>query len=166
MRDGLVEQTGTPLELYDRPANQYVTGFIGAPAMNFIRAEMTNDGLRLTCGVVLPLTPRPTAASTPLVFGIRPEDLQVVGADVPGAMRGTVVVVDPTGSETTVIVECEGGRLTAVLREAWSSRRSSASAQTGGRLRAYCSTPRVSGWRQRKGLKRTYGTVPYPGHLR
>jgi multiple sugar transport system ATP-binding protein len=117
MRDGCVEQTGTPLELYDRPVNRFVAGFIGLPAMNFFAAEITNGGLRLPFGITLPFTSNVACTSTPLVFGIRPEHLQIAGPDVAGAIRGTVAVVEPTGSETTVIVECEGGRLTALIRE-------------------------------------------------
>ena len=121
MRDGHVEQIGTPLELYDRPVNQFVAGFIGLPAMNFVSSEITNGGLRLPCGVVLPETSRlstgATSGSSSVVFGIRPEHLQLVAPDVAGAIHGTVAVVEPTGSETTVIVESEAGRLTALIRE-------------------------------------------------
>ncbi len=117
MKDGCVEQIGTPLELYDCPANQFVAGFIGLPAMNFLATEITDGGLRLPCGVVLPLTSTVTGASTPSAFGIRPEHLQLVDAGIKGAICGKVAVVEPTGSETTVTVECDGGRLTALIRE-------------------------------------------------
>jgi multiple sugar transport system ATP-binding protein len=117
MRDGRVEQTGTPLELYDRPANQFVAGFIGLPAMNFVSAEATSGGLKLACGVDLPLASTPAPVSTHLVFGVRPEHLRLVDGDAAGAIHGKVVVVEPTGSETTVIVESESGRITALLRE-------------------------------------------------
>ena len=117
MRDGLVEQTGAPLELYDRPANQFVAGFIGSPAMNFVNVEMAAGGLRLPCGVVLPLTSPLMPAAAPFVFGIRPEHLRLADAGAVESIRGTVAVVEPTGSETTVIVESAGGRLTALLRE-------------------------------------------------
>jgi multiple sugar transport system ATP-binding protein len=91
-----------------------VAGFIGLPAMNFIAAEVTDGGLRLPCGVVLPVASTSSAVST---FGVRPEHLQLVSEETAGAIRGKVVVVEPTGSETTVIVESQGGRLTAVIRE-------------------------------------------------
>ncbi len=117
MRDGLVEQTGTPLELYDRPANQFVAGFIGSPSMNFIAAERTESGLKLPCGIVLPLNSTFAAASKSLVFGVRPEHLQLTGTGTEGTISGTVAVVEPTGSETTLVVESAGGRLTALLRE-------------------------------------------------
>ncbi len=117
MRDGRVEQTGSPLELYDRPANQFVAGFIGSPVMNFVPAEVAGGALRLPCGVTLPLTAALADALTSVVFGIRPEHLRVVGANVEGAITGTVAVVEPTGSETILIFEWEGGRLTALLRE-------------------------------------------------
>ena len=117
MRDGRVEQTGTPLELYDHPANQFVAGFIGLPGMNFMPAELADGGLKLPFGVVLPLASPVAAVSAPLAFGIRPEHLQLVATDVAGAIRSTVAVVEPTGSETTVVVESEAGRLTALIRE-------------------------------------------------
>ncbi len=117
MRDGRVEQTGTPLELYDRPANQFVAGFLGLPAMNFVPAERADGGLRLPSGLVLPAALGPVALPGSVTFGIRPEHLLLVEPDVPGSISGTVAVVEPTGSETTVIVESEVGRLTALLRE-------------------------------------------------
>jgi ABC-type sugar transport system ATPase subunit len=62
MNAGRVEQCGAPLELYDRPANPFVAGFIGSPAMNFINGRLTADGFEAD-GVVLPLPPRSTASA-------------------------------------------------------------------------------------------------------
>ncbi|MGO7208977.1 ABC transporter ATP-binding protein, partial [Rhizobium ruizarguesonis] len=53
MKDGLIEQSGSPLELYDRPNNLFVAGFIGSPAMNFISGNMTEDGFRTADGLLL-----------------------------------------------------------------------------------------------------------------
>ncbi len=118
MRDGRVEQAGTPLELYDQPVNQFVAGFIGLPAMNFLPAEITNEGLRLPCQVLLPLPETMPGVSGPVLYGVRPEHLQVVGEAQQGLfLCGTVAVVEPTGSETTVTVDCEGNRVTAMIRE-------------------------------------------------
>src|SRR6187401_2311491 len=74
MKDGLIEQSGSPLELYDRPSNLFVAGFIGSPAMNFIKGSMTNEGFRTEDGLVLPSERRPSGAVT---YGIRPEHIRL-----------------------------------------------------------------------------------------
>jgi multiple sugar transport system ATP-binding protein len=118
MHDGIVEQMGAPLELYDRPANLFVAGFIGSPAMNFIDGRLEGAGLALSSGVVLPLDRQPPAqVGSKLTYGIRPEHLQVAPAGAPGSIPATVAVVEPTGSDTTVIVKAEDGNLTVLLRE-------------------------------------------------
>jgi multiple sugar transport system ATP-binding protein len=118
MHDGIVEQVGAPLELYDRPANRFVAGFIGSPAMNFIDGRVDQDGLALPSGAVLPLEGQPSMApGSKLTYGIRPEHLQIAPAGTPGSIPATVAVIEPTGSDTTLIVKAEGGNLTVVLRE-------------------------------------------------
>ena len=96
MRDGGVEQIGSPLELYDAPANTFVAGFIGSPAMNLIRGRMTSRGFETPDGVVLPTDSRTPEA---VVYGIRPEHLELVDEGV----EMTVKVLEPTGAETQVI---------------------------------------------------------------
>ncbi len=98
MQGGRVEQIGTPLELYDRPANRFVAGFIGSPAMNFFDGEVVSDGFRDTGGAIWPLPPGgpPGRAA---VYGIRPEHLRLA----PGGLPLKVQVLEPTGSETQVI---------------------------------------------------------------
>ncbi|QFU17162.1 ABC transporter ATP-binding protein [Microvirga thermotolerans] len=118
MHDGVVEQIGAPLELYDRPANLFVAGFIGSPAMNFVQGTLGGQGIVLESGAVLPLESRPGLADgSRLTVGIRPEHLQIVPAGTPGAIPATVSVVEPTGSDTTVIARAEGGSLTVVVRD-------------------------------------------------
>ncbi|HZW46927.1 MAG TPA: TOBE domain-containing protein, partial [Microvirga sp.] len=118
MHDGIVEQIGAPLELYDRPANRFVAGFIGSPAMNFIDGRLEQAGLVLPSGAVLPLEAQPSAApSSKLTYGIRPEHLQIAPAGTPGSIPATISVIEPTGSDTTLIARAEGGNLTIVLRE-------------------------------------------------
>jgi len=118
MHDGIVEQIGAPLDLYDRPANLFVAGFIGSPAMNFIEGTLAGQGIALKSGASLPLEARPNLAEgAPLTVGIRPEHLQIVPAGTPGAIPATVAVVEPTGSDTTVIAKAEGGNLTVVVRD-------------------------------------------------
>ena len=97
MQGGRVEQIGTPLDLYDRPANRFVAGFIGSPAMNFIEGAVEAGGFRDRAGSLWPLPPGDLRLGT-AVYGIRPEHLQLVADGIP--MR--VGVLEPTGSETQV----------------------------------------------------------------
>src|SRR6516165_2094355 len=76
MHDGRVEQIGAPLEIYDRPGNVFVAGFIGSPAMNFFKGTVRRNGaaeFRGADGLTLPLTTPPAADGRPVVYGVRPE---------------------------------------------------------------------------------------------
>jgi multiple sugar transport system ATP-binding protein len=116
MRDGVVEQRGGPLELYDRPANLFVAGFIGSPAMNFVPGRVRAGAVEVGEGVSLPL-PRGVKADDgqPVIFGARPEHLSLTsdGAGLPAS----VVVVEPTGADTQVFAKFGGAEVTAVFRE-------------------------------------------------
>ena len=100
MHDGRVEQIGNPLELYDHPANRFVAGFIGSPAMNFIEGRLSGGFVEAANGARLP-APRAGAAGDgrPVVYGIRPEHLDI--AD--DGFDAEVVVVEPTGSRDAVV---------------------------------------------------------------
>jgi len=117
MHDGLVEQIGTPLELYDRPDNLFVAGFIGSPAMNFLRGKIKANGAASfegPNGVRLPLATVPSGSDgRPMVYGVRPEHF-VIADD--GA-EAEIVVVEPTGSETQVFAKLGGEEVVAVFRE-------------------------------------------------
>lgn len=109
MRDGIVEQIGTPLEIYDRPATTFVAGFIGMPAMNLLKGRIQADApsiFRTESGVAMPLSPRPGTADPgeELIYGIRPEQFVIADEGTPA----TVVVVEPTGAETQVVARIEG----------------------------------------------------------
>ncbi|UYN98951.1 MAG: sn-glycerol-3-phosphate ABC transporter ATP-binding protein UgpC [Devosia sp.] len=110
MRDGRIEQIGTPLELYDQPANRFVAGFIGSPAMNFLEGASADGGFVLNQGPVLE-TLRPPAGAT--TCGIRPEHFERT-AD---GLDCEVAVVEPTGSETLVIARTRGQQITAVFKD-------------------------------------------------
>ncbi|WP_349961593.1 sn-glycerol-3-phosphate ABC transporter ATP-binding protein UgpC [Rhizobium sp. ZPR3] len=110
MKDGLIEQSGSPLDLYDRPANLFVAGFIGSPAMNFIKGSMTNEGFRTTDGLLLPSEQNSPTAVT---YGIRPEDIKLVADGI----EVETIVVEPTGSETMVIARLGAQTITCVFRE-------------------------------------------------
>ncbi|WP_085027139.1 ABC transporter ATP-binding protein [Ensifer aridi] len=109
MRDGRIEQLGTPEEIYDRPETLYVAGFVGSPPMNILDAEVTGRGLKLDgCEEILPLPAsfKSAAAGRPVKVGIRPEVLRLA-ADSPGPrLMARVEVVELTGPElvTTAIV--------------------------------------------------------------
>ena len=110
MKDGRVEQSGSPLDLYDRPGNLFVAGFIGSPAMNFINGTMTPEGFRTADGMVLPSDRTMAEAVT---YGIRPEDIRPDPAGVPVS----IVVVEPTGSETLVVAKLGEQTISCVFRE-------------------------------------------------
>src|SRR5712692_1759603 len=117
MHDGLVEQIGAPLELYDRPQNLFVAGFIGSPAMNFLKGTIRANGqlqFESDGGVPLPLAGAPGASNgLKVVYGIRPEHF-VIADD--GA-EAQVQVIEPTGSELNVVAKLGGADIIAVFRE-------------------------------------------------
>jgi len=117
MHDGIVEQMGTPLELYDKPENQFVAGFIGSPAMNFLKGHVRVNGAAIfegPNGVKLPLRSAPAGSDgRPVVFGVRPEHFTI--AD--DGAEAEIVVVEPTGSETQVFAKLGGEQVVAVFRE-------------------------------------------------
>lgn len=122
MRSGRVEQIGTPLELYDRPANQFVAGFIGSPAMNFLPGMLARHGSDITFvstnGERIALTSVDDAVpdGAKVIFGVRPEHLDLMFAEAPGALAATVVVVEPTGAETLVLGRTPNGELTCICK--------------------------------------------------
>ena len=117
MNNGRVEQTGSPLELYDNPANLFVAGFIGSPAMNFLKGQIKVNGkagFAGPAGIQLPLNTAPASSDgRPAVYGIRPEHFTI--AD--DGAEAEIVVVEPTGSETQVFAKLGGEEVVAVFRE-------------------------------------------------
>jgi multiple sugar transport system ATP-binding protein len=108
MRDGKIQQVGTPREVYEHPANAFVAQFIGTPPMNLIRATAGN-GMARTSSFALPLS-RPVADGTRLLVGIRPEHLK----RGPG-IRATVDVVEPIGHESIVYATAGEERIVAIF---------------------------------------------------
>ena len=103
LRDGRIEQVGTPLELYREPANRFVAGFIGSPAMNFLDARAERGRVLLGATPVAPTS----LADGPCTLGLRPEHL---GVDPDGALVGTVEVFEHLGGEAFVHLALEGGQ--------------------------------------------------------
>lgn len=126
MKDGLVQQVDTPLNLYERPANQFVAGFIGSPAMNFVDAAITErdgalrvsaDGFQVEVPTELVEAVRPWAGKA-VVFGLRPEDIHdraLAGEANPAwTIRAAVDVHEPLGSD--VILYLTAGSHSIVAR--------------------------------------------------
>jgi len=119
MRDGIVEQTGGPLELYDRPVNTFVAGFIGSPAMNMIpgTARAANGTTRVDFGdgVALPLPLGARAVDgQPVLYGLRPEHC-VLDVNGNGGLPVNVAVVEPTGADTQLYCRFNGQEVTATI---------------------------------------------------
>jgi multiple sugar transport system ATP-binding protein len=118
MRGGVIEQVGTPDEVYNRPASMFVGGFIGAPAMNFVSARVAGGALRLEDGAELPLEALRSGRARleegrEVVIGVRPEHFQPTGAGP--RLGGAVQVVEPLGSDTLVHFRLGGATVTARL---------------------------------------------------
>jgi len=125
LNGGNIEQVGTPLELYNRPANLFVAGFIGSPAMNVVKAELrqTAAGIKavLGDGTEIALTARPYASSTNrIVLGIRPESVIVERRT--GDLAGTLKVAEPTGPQTHLVVDAAGTDILAIVKADFASR--------------------------------------------
>jgi multiple sugar transport system ATP-binding protein len=119
MRDGVVEQIGDPLQLYDTPVNTFVAAFIGSPAMNLVpgvaRVNGASSGVEFDGGVRLPLPQH----SKPLdgqqvLYGMRPEHCTVAQQ---GGLPAEVVVVEPTGADTQLFCRFNGQELTTLVRD-------------------------------------------------
>ena len=117
MRDGRVEQVGAPLDLYDAPNNIFVAGFIGSPAMNFIKGKLaTMDGqvvVRADGGATLPLDNVRADDGRPVVYGIRPEHI-AIGE---GGLPARISVLEPTGSETQIFARLGEDAIDAVVKD-------------------------------------------------
>jgi len=117
MRDGVVEQIGSPLELYDKPANPFVAGFIGSPAMNFIEGAFPangSDAVAADDGIRLP-APIKGEAGRRVIYGVRPEHLALAGSEA--GVAAEVVLVEPTGAETLVVCQIGHARVQALFKE-------------------------------------------------
>jgi multiple sugar transport system ATP-binding protein len=118
MRDGIVEQIGDPLTLYDTPANTFVAGFIGSPAMNMLPGVLRRNGaaahVEFDGGLRLP-APEKSGGSEGqrVLYGVRPEHFRQEQEGLPGE----VVVVEPTGADTQVFCKLLGVEVTSLFRD-------------------------------------------------
>jgi multiple sugar transport system ATP-binding protein len=116
MHDGIVEQIGTPLELFDFPCNLFVAQFIGSPAMNVLQGSLQHgaDGVSvLAQGQSWPVGMRLGRHAQAVHYGVRPGDIHIT--DAGQGIAAKVLVVEPTGAETELIVEVGDTTLVVVL---------------------------------------------------
>jgi multiple sugar transport system ATP-binding protein len=118
MHDGHIEQIGAPLELYDHPDNLFVAQFIGSPAMNVMNGHVRRAKgaahVEVAGGVQWPLSQGPGIEGQAVAYGIRPGDLRLASADADGAVPAEVVVVEPTGAETELLIQAGADQLILV----------------------------------------------------
>jgi multiple sugar transport system ATP-binding protein len=130
LRDGEVQQFAAPEEIYDRPANMYVAGFVGSPPMNFLPGRLAAEGGRQ--GIRLRLTgdraergpwlPLPEARFSALetgrdvVLGVRPEMIGLAGGDGASLLDGVIEVLEPTGADTMAVASIGAIAVTARLK--------------------------------------------------
>ena len=129
MQGGCIQQLGTPDEVYRRPVNRYVAGFLGSPAMNFIEGNVTTVGAsRQFCAAGLRIelpaqvfSAAPPAHGEPLALGVRPEHLRLAVAEQGAAhaqgaanTQGRVTLIEPLGSHEIIWMELECGTVAAL----------------------------------------------------
>ncbi|QRM57199.1 sn-glycerol-3-phosphate ABC transporter ATP-binding protein UgpC [Sinorhizobium sp. BG8] len=124
LNGGNIEQIGTPLELYNRPANMFVAGFIGSPAMNFLNAQLkrTERGISalLGGGFEIPLPRREyDPAMKDIVIGVRPEDVRIHPKEAP--VQGILKISEPTGPQTHLVIDVGGTDLLAITDASFST---------------------------------------------
>jgi multiple sugar transport system ATP-binding protein len=111
---GKVEQVGSPLDLYNKPVNQFVAGFIGSPRMNFLPLGPRNDEAYSLPGGDIRLPAK--LAAKPSFIGVRPEHLELVEAGRPDALKGHVTMTEHLGSDTYAYVALDGAEELLVVR--------------------------------------------------
>jgi multiple sugar transport system ATP-binding protein len=122
MRDGYLQQVGSPPELYTRPVNKFVAGFIGSPAMNFATARAEDGALKLGSATLELIGERAKAAEQrkgkDLEIGFRPEDLQLANGDAPASavrLPAKVEVVEYLGNQELLHTDAEGTQIVALV---------------------------------------------------
>jgi multiple sugar transport system ATP-binding protein len=116
LKDGVIQQLGSPVDIYERPANKFVAGFFGTPSMNFLTADLAGQAAR-GHGFEIPLAQVPelrpaTRASSQIVVGVRPEKLSLVKTADQIALGGNVAMREVLGAEVVLHVDSSAGPLT------------------------------------------------------
>jgi multiple sugar transport system ATP-binding protein len=122
MNRGRLQQSGTLIDLLDRPSNRFVAEFIGSPPINLVAAAIGHGAARIDVGpAAVALSPeqaatlRTRAGAGGAVFGIRPEDVSVGDAAPPSTLAGSVAVLEPQGETTVLVADTPAGRISAVI---------------------------------------------------
>ncbi|SFB76376.1 ABC transporter ATP-binding protein [Massilia yuzhufengensis] len=114
MQGGSIQQIGTPSEVYERPANRFVAGFLGSPSMNFIDGEVDAQQ-RFGAGPLVANLP-PGHAATPgaVTLAVRPEDIHLAPS---GSLQATVTLVEPMGNHQVAWLDCGGHPLSCIVHD-------------------------------------------------
>ncbi|MBL8278961.1 MAG: ABC transporter ATP-binding protein [Pelomonas sp.] len=114
MKGGVIQQIGTPAEVYERPANLFVAGFLGAPAINLVPARVAADGCTLDGDLPLQLAAGRAAAGQAVVLGVRPEHIRLQDG---GRWRATVELVEPMGNHQVVWMKLGAQGFSALVHD-------------------------------------------------
>ncbi len=111
MRAGEIQQVGTPAEVYERPANLFVAGFLGAPAMNLISGSIDAEGV--FAGGAVRLALGAAGGARKAVLGVRPEHISIAPG---GPLQGRISLVEPMGAHRVVWLDCGGTQLSCIVQ--------------------------------------------------
>ncbi|MBC7681745.1 MAG: ABC transporter ATP-binding protein, partial [Ferruginibacter sp.] len=121
MLDGKIQQIGTPAEVYDRPVNRFVAGFLGSPTMNFFEGVITSDNGQLVWrgpGLTVDVSAYPFAAPPHMgqkaVLGIRPEHIDLVPLEQPALGKATVTLAEPMGAMVVLWLDLGGTQMSCI----------------------------------------------------
>jgi multiple sugar transport system ATP-binding protein len=109
MQGGRIQQIGTPAEVYERPANRFVAGFLGSPSMNFVEGHVKQG--RFSAGLLALDCTAPCGAVT---LAVRPEDIHLAEN---GALHAKVTLVEPMGNHQVVWLDCGGHQLSCIVHD-------------------------------------------------
>jgi multiple sugar transport system ATP-binding protein len=115
MQGGAIQQVGTPLDVYERPANRFVAGFLGAPSMAFIDGALDAQGRFSADGFSLVPVVESRPAAQPAVLGVRPEHVEIRAG---GELAGEVTLVEPMGNHQVVWMTCGQATLASLVHDA------------------------------------------------
>lgn len=114
MKDGNIQQVGTPSQVFLEPANMFVAQFIGAPSMNMLKGTPVKGGVQLDAGPLVPVRPKMNAPAD-LMVGIRPSGLTIAQTNQTPLMEGTITVIEPLGADALIYVDVNGFEVVATV---------------------------------------------------
>ncbi len=114
MQGGQIQQIGTPGEVYERPANRFVAGFLGSPSMNFVDGQLDTAGRFSAGALAVSLMPSHAAPERAVTLAVRPEDIHITDD---GPLQAIVTLVEPMGNHQVVWLDCGGHALSAIVHD-------------------------------------------------